>query len=80
MRCMKATLLQAPAAQPGGPTPTAARARLAVHALQAWPLACAAHERNRMVRARGLHARPACSRAMIEVARSIAVLGRTLKF
>ena len=79
VRCEKVTLLHAPAAQLRAATPTAARDQLAVHAQQAWPLACAVNERNRMVRARGLHARPTCSRGMIEVARLIAVLGRTFR-
>ena len=53
-RCMKATLPQAPSAEPRAAAPKATRPKPFVHALQAWPLACAVHERNRMVRARGL--------------------------
>ena len=41
-------------AQSRAATPTAAWLQLAVHALQAWLLACARHKRKRTLRARGL--------------------------
>ena len=56
-RCMKATLPQAPSAEPRAATPTAARPKLAVHTLQAWPLACAAHR----AQSHGQSTRPPCT-------------------
>ena len=57
MRCKKATLPQAPSAQPRAATPTAARPKLAVYTLQACPLACAAHR----AQSHGQSTRPPCT-------------------